>query len=290
MSENTAAPVAPPVSNGALSSNPAPTPPAKPAVSDPNPGGDTGAIDPKTGKPVTEAAPKPAGEAKPLSLETPPEVPPVVDPTKPGTVVTYEPTGDAALDMSLSFLGKHGYGPDHPAMVAAAQGNFAMLKADLATKGIAGAAEHVALGEQAYGNRLAVQNAQVEKEKASILEVVGGEANWSAIKEWAKANAEPAEAIAVNKALSAGGLVAKAVAAHLANLHSRATGTTVEPASVNGGNVASNASAAAVANGPLAPRAYVAAINELKSKIGGANMDTHPEYIKLQQRRRAWKG
>lgn len=280
------APTPAPFNNGALST-PAPTK----AVADPNPGDDDGQVDPLTGKPKVVAAPaaaKPATEVPALSLTEPDAE--VLEATPPGTVVEYSKTGNAALDMSLAFLGKHGYGPDHPAMQAAKTGDFAMLKADLATKGIAGSAEHIALGEQAYGVELAKNNAKAEAGRKAIYDTVGGEAKWGEISAWAKANAEPAEAKEVNAALAKGGLVAKATAKYLAELHAKASGTVVEPANVVGGNAASSAGAAAGINGPLSPRAYVAAVNDLKGKMGGNPVDGSKEYAALQARRRAWKG
>jgi hypothetical protein len=188
--------------------------------------------------------------------------------------------------MALSFLGKNGYSPDHPAMVAAADGNFGLLKAELAAKGIAGWAEHLALGEEAYTKTKAEHDARAAKDKAAIFDLVGGEKQWGEIQQWASANAEPAERDAINAAMQSGGIVAKATAKYLADLHARAAGTTVEPANV-GSIVQANA---APSSGALNPEAYKMAIRDLKAKIGSTNLDAHPEYLALQARRRAWKG
>ena len=50
----------------------------------------------------------------------------------------YDATGDAGLDYALNFVGKLGYGDTHPAIMAAQKGDFSLIRAELATKGVAG--------------------------------------------------------------------------------------------------------------------------------------------------------
>ena len=42
------------------------------------------------------------------------------------------------MDYALNFVGKLGFGDTHPAIQAAANGDFALLRVELATKGVAG--------------------------------------------------------------------------------------------------------------------------------------------------------
>jgi hypothetical protein len=209
-------------------------------------------------------------------------------PDAPPTPVAYEPSGHSGLDMALAFVGKLGFGPDHPAMVAAGQGDFSMLKAALSTFGdkAVGWEAHVELGATGFAALKTERDAQVAKDREGILNVVGGEDSWKAIQSWASANAEPQEKAAVNAALAAGGIGAKAMAHYLATQYARANGTTLEP-----GAVAPGAANAALANssGPLSPAEYKAATKQLQGKIGSGSMDSHPEYIKLNNRRRAWR-
>lgn len=204
------------------------------------------------------------------------------------TEVVYDKTGNASLDVALGFLGKQGYGPDHPAMLAAAEGNFGILKAELAAKGVAGASEYLALGEESYKATKAASEAKVTADRGAIETAVGGPANWVAIQTWASKNATPAERADVNKGLAVGGVVAKATAEWLASKYAKASGTVVEPVNgiIPGGVVTPGASD----NGALAPRPYADAVRKLASKIGSGDMENSPEYKALQSRRRAWRG
>jgi len=71
-----------------------------------------------------------------------------------GQAVQYNKTGDPGLDMALSFIGKLGIGPDHPAIVAARQGDFAFIKAELAGRGdkAQGWEQYLSLAEKAFEN------------------------------------------------------------------------------------------------------------------------------------------
>jgi hypothetical protein len=202
--------------------------------------------------------------------------------------VTWEPTGNVGLDMSLKFLGKHGFGPDHPAMQAAENGDFSLLRAELATNGKAtGWEEMLALGESAFKGLKDAADAKSAEQRTLIETAVGGADKWEAIQKWASENAEPHEKESVNAALAAGGLAAKAVAVYLAGLHGRASGVTVEPESAFNGAPAANAAGAGAY--ALSPRAYVAEVQKLAAVTGG-RPDSHPDYPKLQARRNAWRG
>lgn len=241
--------------------------------------------------PVAAPAPAPAAPAAPVSLDPPaaPAPAPAAEPPadNKGGAIVYEKTGDAALDMALNFLGAQGYSPEHPAMIAAEKGDFRMLAAELATKGVKGWKEHLDLGEQAYKARKEQHEAKATKDRADIYGVVGGEEAWKGIQTWAAANAEPHEKAAVNAALAQGGLVAKATAAYLRDLHAKATGVTVEPANPRVPGAAGVTPG--VTNGPLSPRAYVTEVQQLRAKFG-SDIDTRPEYAALKQRRSAWRG
>lgn len=249
-----------------------------------------------TAIPAAAPAPAPTNAITPtLELDTGVPVVPAplakvdevaTEPNKDGVVVvSYDATGNPSLDAALAFLGKQGYGPDHPAMKAASEGDFGMLKAELATKGIPGSAEYVALGEQAYKAESDKRTAQRTADTAAVMEVVGGEKSWAAIKDWASKNADPAEREAVNKGLAVGGLVAKATAKYLSDLYAKAAGTTVEPDAVRSEHSASTAPT----NGALSPTQYKQEIAKLKSVRGSANLDIMPEYNALVARRQAWR-
>jgi hypothetical protein len=272
---------------------------------------------PSTTLPATPSTALPAGSPAPATgpvgaTATPPTPAPVADPSvlvvgapvaPTGTAVIsatppaptqdtkvvpveYTPTGDVALDASLAFLGRHGYGPEHPAVKAASEGNFGLLKAEMAAKNIPGAAEYLTLGEDAYKANAAKQAARRVADTAAVMEIVGGEKNWNDIRKWAAGAAEPGELAEVNAGLAAGGLTAKATAAYLAGLYAKAAGTTVQPAGVVKPNTGTNVPS----TGALSPEQYKNEVQNLVSKLGTTELDSHPEYMALTARRRAFRG
>src|SRR6185369_10168321 len=222
--EATAAPAAAPAPAASPADAPAPAPApaaAAPAAPAPAPAPVATSID--------DAPAAPA--AAPIASETQPE--PAAAPAAPGKVepVSYEPTGDAGLDLALNFIGQRGIGLDHPAMKAAEQGDFALLKATLAQLGDKAVGwEHViAAGEAAYAKTVESRKAEATAAQDAILSAFGTDRDaaakeWGKVSEWAKANAEPAEKAAVNAALKAGGIAAKAMAAYLHTLYKATPG------------------------------------------------------------------
>lgn len=223
-----------------------------------------------------------------LDGDTPADPKPAVTPeAKPAekadeSVVTYEPTGDAGLDMALAFIGKQGLAGDHPAVQAAANGDFTMLKATLAQKGVQGYAEFIALGEEAYKRQTEKGKAAAEDTRKTVYAAAGGAEQWAAIQKWASENATPEEKAAINEQLNAGGIKAKAAAVYLTNLYNKAGNMTQDPADVTKPGAKPNASADA----PLSAREYASEVAKLNAKLRG-RLDGSPEYEALQRRRAA---
>ncbi len=239
--------------------------------------------------PTDGAAPAATPAATTVALTTSVQAPavpavPAATDAKPdagaATVATYEPTGDAGLDMALAFIGKQGFAQDHPAVVAAAAGDFSILKAELAAKGVQGAAEFLALGEQSYARTQEKAKAASAATNAAVYKVVGGEESWKAIQTWASANATPEEKAEINAQLSAGGVAAKAAATYLANAYNKANNVSQEPAEVTNGAAAK----APASNGNLSAAEYAKEVNALNVKLKG-RLDGSPEYEALNRRR-----
>jgi hypothetical protein len=259
--------------------NAAPSAPATPAA------GAAPAAAPAEGTPAAAPAATPAAApVAPAVGDAPAAEAPKLGSDEAGS---FAPTGDAGLDYALGFIGKLGFGGDHPAVQAAENGDFGLLKAHLAQLGdkAQGWEQIIALGEQGLGRITEGAKAKAAAAQADVIKAVGGEEQWGKIKEWAGANAEPAEKEAINTALAQGGLVTRAVATYLNGLFERATGVTVEPANAAPG--AGNAGAPS--SGALSPRAYVKEVEALRAKLGG-RMDGSAEYAALQARRNAWRG
>lgn len=241
-----------------------------PGVSDPNPTDEESAV----GGTVLIGEPE---EAKPAPTDQPAEA----------DGVEYESTGDTGLDMALQFIGKAGITSAHPGMQAAQKGDFSILKAALAAKGVQGWEQFVALGEDAYKRAEAATEAKQQTLTKLVHDSVGGAQEWGAIQQWAAANAEPSEKAEINAMLNAGGLQAKQAARYLAECYNKANNverTPVDPTrnAAAGGIPAPN-------TGPLSPREYSNEVAKLAARARGGLEDSK-EYKVLQQRRLAWRG
>lgn len=219
---------------------------------------------------------------KPAEAPKPTEPVPVTD-----EAVEFEPTGDVGLDMALAFIGKAGISESHPAMVAATNGDFTILKATLAAKGVQGWEQFVALGEAAYTRKAAETAKAQEAVKAAVYKEAGGKEEWEAVQKWASANATAEEKAEINALLNKGGLAAKGAVKYLVDAYGRANNVEVNPrdplASASRGGVP-NADTA-----PLSPRQYADAVQQLNVKLKG-RLDGSQEYDQLQRRRAAFRG
>ena len=206
-----------------------------------------------------------------------------------GQTVQYNKTGDPGLDMALGFIGKLGIGPDHPAIVAARQGDFSFIKAELAGRGekAQGWEQYLSLAERAFESAQKSSQESTAKTKQIVEQAVGGADQWVAIQSWAKANAEPEERAQINSMLNQGGLAAQAAAKLLSELYNQAHNTVVEPAEASNPN---RGNRPAASNAALSPQEYQAEIKALIGRIGAHRVQDSPEYAQLQQRRRMFRG
>lgn len=237
--------------------------------------------------------PAPAPAASPAPAPAPAEPAPLPVEAEVGDkgAITYTPTGDKGLDMALAYFGKHGYGPDHPAMAAAIDGDFSLLAAEAAEKGLKGSDAYIALGEKAYEKFKSEWDQRRAADKKAIHDVVGGEENWNTVSAWAKENAEPAELESINKMLSQGGFEARIAASYMANAYNSATGGIPETDGA-GPSVTNNKGAAAATTTALSPQEYGAAVAKARGEHNarqGAFEDSKV-YADLRARRQRWRG
>lgn len=237
--------------------------------------------------PVVESTPKaPTIDAgDPLAPEAPTG-------TEDGDIVVYDTTGDPGMDMALTFVGKLGLKPDHPAMAKAAEGDFSFIKAHLATLGdkAKGWEQHIALAEQAFGNQVKAQEVATRAIVASVHKEAGGAEQWGLLEAWAKTNADPKEKEYINKMLSDNPVSAQAAVILLKRAYESATGTSVNPANPLKGDTPSAEGEQLAAKGPLSRKEYGRAVAELNRRKPGAVDRKDPEYLELQQRARAFRG
>lgn len=236
--------------------------------------------------PAAPAAPAATPVAAPASTTPTPSASP--DTSTDPQPVSWEKTGDAGLDMALGFVGARGFGPQHPAVQAAVQGDFSLLKAELAGMGAkaTGYEAYVALAEKAYEHDKARAETQEAMSVQAVHSAVGGEAAWAEIHQWAKANAEPHERAEINAMIEAGPRQAKAAALYLKTLYENANGSVQAPASAVKPGASGHHSP--TAGGPITDaREYSRLVLELEKKVGKANIQDSPEYLQLKQRRLA---
>lgn len=203
-----------------------------------------------------------------------------------GNTYDYEKTGDPGLDYALGFVGKLGFGHESPAVVAAMSGDFALLRAELGSLGdkAKGYGDVVALAEQAYSRSKdkAATNEKLLGEAA--VQVAGSQERWTEVQQWAAANADPAEKTAINAAFAAGGMQAKMAMEYLVNCYEKSAGSVSEPKAAVQKDAESRPG---TANGPMSAREYSLAVQDLSRSLKGRDVEGHPQYRALQQRRLA---
>lgn len=271
------------------------------------PGSSTPIVPTATGLPGSStpvAAPAPAGA--PASAPVPAEAPapaPAPAPAEPLKVETgtddkgkavFSETGHAGLDMSLAFLGKHGFGPGHPGMAAAVNGDFSILRAQLAEKNVPGSEAYIALAEKAYEELHAKHEAQRAADKEALHGLVGGEEQWNAVKEWGKTNASEEQSKVINEMLGMGGEHMKIAASWLAGAYTKATGGEAPLKETDGAGprVADFQGKPVVSTDALSPQEYGRAVSAARNahKHSMGDFETSPAYLKLQDRRSRYKG
>lgn len=251
----------------------------------------TSAADPAAPAVAATPAPAPvASSADSAPADRAPAALPLADEslaptTENAAPVKWQETGDVGLDMALNYIGTRGFGQEHPAVQAAMQGDFSLLRASLAGLGdkAVGYEAYVALAERAYKD--AVKSIQETEQKAisAVLEVVGSPEQWEAIHAWAKENADQDEKDELNEMLGGTPRQARAAAVYLRELYEKAHGTTVSPARAI--KDAAGGGYSPAGGGPITdPKEYARAVSELHRKLGN-RMEGSSEYAQLQQRR-----
>lgn len=195
----------------------------------------------------------------------------------------YDPTGNASLDYALSFVGELGYGPAHPAILAAQEGNFHLIAAELAREGVRGADQVIALAKQAYEQ----EKGKVEAQKAELTkfayEVAGGASNWKQVQSWASTNATPQEKQQINALLASGGFAAQSAINFLVTQYSKVNTLNKAPAAVAKANA--GGSRGQDVGGAISAQEYGQLVQQLIYANGGRDVSHTREYQDLQARR-----
>lgn len=244
--------------------------------------------------PAQQVSQQPAQEQAPVEQPAP-QAPSIGDPQQPaqeppastddGGKVTYEPTGDAALDVALSFVGSLGISSEHPAMRATASGDFSLIEAHLATMGdkAQGWQQMVQLAKDAYQRNETARTEAAAKTQQVVHAVAGSPDAWNTIVAWASENATADEKQQINAMFDAGPVQARAAAVLLKQQYDKAAGTVVNPANpvrkgASGSTTQSQES--------LSPAEYAAEVRKLHAQLG-PRMEQSQEYAALRSRLRA---
>lgn len=213
------------------------------------------------------------------------EVTPQATPAQPSVTIQteyqFEPTGQAGLDYALRYLGKQGIGPDHPAVVAAQQGNWAAI--DVLTQERKLDADVLALGKAGFTELQSRQQSTVAAFQGELDKAAkdAGLADWNAVKTFAAANSNQDELKSVNAVLSKGDAAAKLLAQALIQRAASVPTNRDGAAAVKQG-----ATTVPPGTGAVTAQAYRDGVTTLQRKHGPRYTET-PEFRALAQGRLA---
>jgi hypothetical protein len=243
---------------------------------------------------TTEAVAAPAIETTaPAAVAAPaaPSVPAVTPDPKPAAVpgakeapvaVSYETTGNTNADYALAQIGNAGIGPDHPAALAALEGDFSLLKHALAAAGVPGGDHLIAMLEKAAVEASTADEAIAKQITDDVVGMAGSQEHWDTVMSWGRDNADPAEKEALNK-LFADTATHKIAAGYLLSAYDRAGG----PKEAAQGVVSPDAGVASQgtksAGGPLNRVQFAAEAKVLRDKMGDQYIQS-AEYQALGRR------
>lgn len=220
-------------------------------------------------------------EAKPAAVE-PAAVAPVEAAAEPHAMDAYieqYSTDKPALSIALGFLRDAGINPTDPAFqVAETDGDFELLKAILASKGLPGTEQMLAILEGEVNSHLDAIQEREDRTTQLVSEVLGEQQE--AVFEWARSNATPEEQETINNMLHDGGVAALGAALALQQLYSKSDNT------IPAANPVTQAKPTNGGGGAIDARTFAAETEALSKKFRGDPRGTR-EYAALQQRRAA---
>lgn len=198
---------------------------------------------------------------------------PVVAPAAKDDAAVLEGAGfavvenDPGLNYAMKFLAGNGFDAANPAVAAAFDGDFSLLKAELAQKGIAGWEQALGLAEQSYERHVKSNEAKAAEVGTIVTDLAAAQGvDWEQAVAHVASTASPAERTAIN------GLLADPATAHIAAQF-------ITGAFINGGNTeiepAARATGASVSatglqggGGQLSRKEYTAEMGKLRATLG----------------------
>lgn len=197
---------------------------------------------------------------------------PDVPPAKPDDAAVLDKAGyapaenDPGLTYAMKFLASNGFNADNPAVDAAFNGDFSLLKAELAQKGIQGWEQALGLAEQSYQRHSEANEAkakEVGKVVTELAEQMG--VDWEQAVGHVGKSASAEEKSALNQLL-ADPATAHIAARFIAGSFIESGDTEIEPKAKATGDATS--SHGGPAGGPLSRADYNAELGKLRKSLG----------------------
>lgn len=235
-------------------------------------------------EPNNDHTPAPSPTPTPSPSPSPAPVDPAISTPSPSPAPVFLPeAGDPATRVAQGFLAQNGITPGTPAWDAMQTGNFALAKAVLAEKGVKAGSEYVAILEHGFTTAQAAAAAAKAATAAEVQGVFGSAEAWAEAREFVAKEATDAELAAVNAAMAAGGMQAKAMAQYIKSRFDVFKG--VAPGADQGPPV-TRAGATPAKN--ITAREFAAETANLRQRLG-PDFEKSPEYRTLANQRAASK-
>lgn len=228
--------------------------------------------------PVAPNAAPPAAAA-PAAPAVPPQAPEATPAEPPKAEATFEPSGNANVDYALGVISKAGIGPEHPAVKAAMDGDFGMLRHALAAAGVQGSDHLIAMVEREAIAEAEREAADAKSIGEAVVSVAGSPEHWEDVVSWARTNADESEVETINGLLANKG-TAKIAAHYLVSMYDASLGDKepLRSAVPQGASVAQGQP-----QGKLSRQEFAREADKLYRQYGDAYVST-PAYKALGQR------
>ena len=188
---------------------------------------------------------------------------------------------DPGLTYAMKFLATNGFNAENPAVEAAFAGNFDLLKAELAQKGIQGWEQALGLAEQSYARHVKENDAKADKVGEVVTEIAAGMGvDWEQAVAHIGKSASAEEKGALNQLLS-DPATAHIAARFISGSFIESGDTEIEPAARATG--AATSAHAGPAGGALSRAEYTAEMGKLRTTLGDEYVNS-PQAAALYRR------
>jgi hypothetical protein len=175
------------------------------------------------------------------------------------------PENDPGLSYAMKFLAKNGFNADNPIVEAAFNGDFSLLKAELAQKNLPGWEQALGLAEQSYDRHVKENDAKADKVGGIVTDIAASMGvDWEAAVGHIGKSATSEEKSALNDLLS-NPATAHIAARFISGSFIESGDTEIEPAARATG---AEVKPVQVAGGPISRAEYKAELGKLRASLG----------------------